>query len=553
MRAIFSLFFVLFGLSAFGSPTDSLKQLPVQDAGRVKPFDSFARETLQLVYGRQTYKSPSGRKQSAHDVVFTWLITPELWQNVPLVQLNHNGLRESMRLEPVEGHRYPISTLLTNDRMVLHFQELASKRKAEEKLDPFYQAVQRLENQLTIFHAIRMGQAVRVAPKAGDETGWTAVAELDGELKDSFTAVMTTFAKALPLSDSKKAQKVEAATRAFNEALSAFTAKAKAVAAEKYDPSGKVGVEVHYNDLQPFMYAWILYLIASILLLMSWMGGANWAYKVAWGFIAAAFLLHTYGFGLRVYLLGRPPVSNMFETVIWVPWGAVLFAVILEVIQKKKILLLAACLVNVLCLILANLAPTILDSSLQPLEPVLRDNFWLTTHVLIITLSYGAFFLAFAIGDILLVQYLRGEQRYKKQIKEGVQSIYRSQQIGVVLLAAGTILGGVWADYSWGRFWGWDPKETWALIALLGYLAILHGRLVGLVKDFGMVVWSIVTFSLVIMAWYGVNYVLGAGLHSYGFGAGGVEYVTGFVFVHVLFVIYVAVVRQARLKEGPAA
>ena len=120
-------------------------------------------------------------------------------------------------------------------------------------------------------------------------------------------------------------------------------------------------------------------------------------------------------------------------------------------------------------------------------------------------------------------------------------------------MAAGTILGGVWADYSWGRFWGWDPKETWALIALLGYLAILHGRLVGLVKDFGMVVWSIVTFSLVIMAWYGVNYVLGAGLHSYGFGAGGVEYVTGFVFVHVLFVIYVAVVRQARLKEGPAA
>lgn len=118
----------------------------------------------------------------------------------------------------------------------------------------------------------------------------------------------------------------------------------------------------------------------------------------------------------------------------------------------------------------------------------------------------------------------------------------------MALLAPGIILGGIWADYSWGRFWGWDPKETWALIALLGYLAVLHGRVIGLIKDFGMVVCAIVTFSLVIMAWYGVNYVLGAGLHSYGFGAGGVEYVSAFVAVHLLFAIFVGVVRSSRLK-----
>ncbi len=159
----------------------------------------------------------------------------------------------------------------------------------------------------------------------------------------------------------------------------------------------------------------------------------------------------------------------------------------------------------------------------------MRSNFWLSTHVLIITISYAAFFLAFAMGDVILFYYLENEKNYaQRDSRQGTQSIYRAIQIGVVLLAFGIILGGIWADYSWGRFWGWDPKETWALIALLGYVALLHGRLAGWVKRLRTGRARGRTFSLVIMSWYGVNFVLGAGLHSYGFGAGGVEYVTAF-------------------------
>jgi ABC-type transport system involved in cytochrome c biogenesis permease subunit len=201
-------------------------------------------------------------------------------------------------------------------------------------------------------------------------------------------------------------------------------------------------------------------------------------------------------------------------------------------------------------LVLTDLAPTVLDGSIHPLEPVLRSTFWLSTHVLIITISYAAFFLAFALGDLVLFFYLKDEEKYSAQIRQGVQSIYRAMQIGVVLVAAGTILGGVWADYSWGRFWGWDPKETWAFITLLGYLAVLHGRLAGFIKNFQLAACAIVTFSLVIMAWYGVNFVLGAGLHSYGFGAGGVEYVTGFVVLHLLYVAYVSTVRYTKSKSS---
>jgi cytochrome c biogenesis factor len=120
--------------------------------------------------------------------------------------------------------------------------------------------------------------------------------------------------------------------------------------------------------------------------------------------------------------------------------------------------------------------------------------------------------------------------------------------VGTLLLATGTMLGGVWASYSWGRFWGWDPKETWAFIALLGYLAILHGRMVGWIREFGMAVGAILGFLLILMAWYGVNFVLGTGLHSYGFGSGGYAYVGGFVAFELL--VIVAAVLRRRFEEA---
>jgi cytochrome c biogenesis factor len=129
-------------------------------------------------------------------------------------------------------------------------------------------------------------------------------------------------------------------------------------------------------------------------------------------------------------------------------------------------------------------------------------------------------------------------------------------QFGVVLLAAGTILGGVWADYSWGRFWGWDPKEVWALIALLCYVTILHGRFAGWVTQFGFAAWSVIAFLSVIMAWYGVNFVLGVGLHSYGFSSGGFAPMATFVGLQLAWVGIVALVHRRRnsgAHAGPKA
>jgi ABC-type transport system involved in cytochrome c biogenesis permease subunit len=146
-----------------------------------------------------------------------------------------------------------------------------------------------------------------------------------------------------------------------------------------------------------------------------------------------------------------------------------------------------------------------------------------------IALSYAAFALALGIANITLGYCLCSAEN-GGAVRALSQFTYRAIQLGVLLLAAGVVLGGVWADYSWGRFWGWDPKEVWALVALLGYLAVLHARFAGLVGHRGLAVLCVLCFSLVVMAWYGVNFVLGAGLHSYGFGGGG----QGFVYTAIL-------------------
>ena len=219
-----------------------------------------------------------------------------------------------------------------------------------------------------------------------------------------------------------------------------------------------------------------------------------------------------------IAIAGRPPVTNMYESVVWVAFGTIFFALVFEAIYRSRYFLLGAVPVAVVSLILADTQTLALDRSINPLVPVLRDNFWLTTHVLTITLSYAAFALALGNWPHRLAQGYQREQRLRPSL---YNYLYRTLQVGVLLLATGTILGGVWANYSWGRFWDWDPKETWALITLLGYLIVLHGRIAGKWAGFGMAVGAVLAFQGVLMAWYGVNFVLGVGLHSYGFGTGG--------------------------------
>lgn len=305
----------------------------------------------------------------------------------------------------------------------------------------------------------------------------------------------------------------------------------------------KLSAELFYHQVRPFRWAWMLYLASGLM----WIVGtglkpaslaSNFNFPPVFSFLGG-FVMHTAGFTLRCLIAGRPPVSNMYESVIWVAWAAALFSILLGLIYRKPLFPQAAAWVASFSLLIGESFPVALDPSLSPLVPVLRSNYWLTLHVLTITLSYGAFALAWGIAHVNLWSFAFHPER-EEEHERIHDSLYRVLQAGVALLAAGTILGGVWANASWGRFWGWDPKETWALIALLGYLTVLHGRFAGWLGAFGTALGSAVAFLGVLMAWYGVNFVLAAGLHSYGFGGGGVLYALAAVALDLVFISFLA-------------
>jgi cytochrome c-type biogenesis protein CcsB len=285
-------------------------------------------------------------------------------------------------------------------------------------------------------------------------------------------------------------------------------------------PAETLQREVPFKHFHPFAKAWQIYAIAFVVMLAALWVKPWELYWSAIGVFSAGIAVNSYGFWLRMQIAGRPPVTNMYESVVWVGFGIAAIALTFELISRSRYYLLAAAPLSVACLILADSLPAVLDASITPLVPVLRDNFWLSIHVPTIALSYASFALALGLGHVALGNRLFAPDA-KPRFKTLSQLNYRVLQVGVLLLTTGIILGGIWAHFSWGRFWGWDPKETWALIALLCYLAPLHGRLVGWIGDFGINVFSVVSFNAVLMAWYGVNFVLGTGLHSYGFGTGG--------------------------------
>lgn len=551
-------YFILVGLLfsnlVFAEVGEQIRYLPVQDAGRIKPFDTFAKETLELVYGKKQYKPKEDVKAvPAHWVVLTWMLSPESWVNRPLFEVKHHEILEKLKL-PIDKKYFTGEELFRSENFVNLMQELQNKRETKEKLTPYFQAIQRIENQFFIFREMASGKLLKVYP-VSDQATWLSVADLPADIQPTFLEISKNVATHLGLKSdvNAPADQIKAVAEKLDQSILAFQELANKSDPVKYQAANKVKTEVFYYDFHPFRWAYICYLIAALVLLFIWIRNLNSGMALAWVFVGIGFALHIFGFAFRIYLAERPPVTNMYETVIWASFGAVLFSIILELVYKYKVMLLGGCLMGLFALVVADSAPAILDPSLQPLEAVLRSNYWLIVHVMTISISYAAFMLAFGLGDLGLIYVAIDEVKYAEQIQKTTTGVYRAMQIGVAFLAPGIILGGIWADYSWGRFWGWDPKETWALIALLGYIIVLHARLVGWLKNFGTLSAGVITFNLVIMAWYGVNFVLGAGLHSYGFGAGGIEYVAVFVGLHFLFVAYSYIIHANRKSNDKKA
>jgi cytochrome c-type biogenesis protein CcsB len=530
-------------LFAGGPELQPLREIAIQEGGRTKPLDSFARELARRVQGARAFGFETIGGLEPTEWLLASLASPDRWKAEPIVKVTHAGLRDAAGL-PHDKDRYSFQELADHKGLQDAVARARAKLDRNEDPDPVDREVLDLYDTLVTYQGVLSGEALHVVPHPGDpKAAWYSIADL-----------ATPQAAAIPQVQRVRAL-VSALVVAYREgdkpgvrtAASALGARLAELAPGVYPARGDLGIEVHYNRAKPFRTAWLLYLCGFLALIASFPLASRSLTWAGMALVVGGFLSQAYGMALRVIISGRPPVTNMYESVVWVAFGGMLFALIFEAVYKVRIFAACASALAVICLILADNVP-ILDGSISPLVPVLRDNMWLTVHVLTITLGYAAFTLAMGIGHLNLGLYFfrPGEVALFKTLS---LFLYRALQVGTLFLAVGTLLGGVWASYSWGRFWGWDPKETWALIATLGYLAILHGRFAGWIKDFGMAVGSLLGYLLVLMAWYGVNFVLGTGLHSYGFGSGGYWYVGGFVAFEVLVITAALLRRRSELQK----
>ena len=285
---------------------------------------------------------------------------------------------------------------------------------------------------------------------------------------------------------------------------------------------GKIEQEVALYELDPFGKSLVLYLIAFALLAVTWLRPQwRWLEILAWTLLWGTLALHTYGVVQRCLIRERPPISTLYDTVVFITGAGVLSMMLIELMNRRKVALAITPIVGWLGLFIASRYEVLKGTDTMPQLPAVLDtNFWLALHVTCISIGYCAGLLAAIIAHV----YVLGKVF---RFKSNDQAFYRNvgkMTYGVLCFAllfalVGTILGGIWANDSWGRFWGWDPKENGALLICIAQLAILHGRMGGLFKTFGVCQGAILGGTVVAFSWWHVNH-LGVGLHSYGFTSG---------------------------------
>jgi cytochrome c-type biogenesis protein CcsB len=502
----------------------------IQDGGRRKPVDTFARETLNRITGRSSYTDKRGKSWRADDFLLSALVQTHDWKNEPMVLVTFGKLADQLGLDKSK-RRFSFAELSALPELNQLAAAAHALQKAEKPLDRFQQEVMRVSERLTLFAHVMDGSAFLIVPSSQNATDvWVVPPAYETYYTDTqFAPVETqlqTMATAYVEGDSFK----------FSRGANQLREKVRGLSPQIYPRESRLRLEYFYNHFEGFYRAAWCYGVALLILIAAHLRKSGVALRnIGVAIAIVGLLFHASAIAMRCVIAGRPPVTNMYESIIWVSFAVSFFGMVFFTRYRTPVYLLAALPVTLVALLLVHQMPIAMPSSIDPLVPVLRDNFWLTIHVLTITLSYAAFALAMGFGHILLWRYARDPISARADQPMHFW-LYRVLQLGVLLLATGTILGGVWANYSWGRFWGWDPKETWALIALLCYILTLHGRLAGWWTQFGLVVASVVCFLAVLMAWYGVNFVLGKGLHSYGFGIGGETYVATFVILDLLFV-----------------
>jgi len=568
-------------------------KIPVQVGGRVKPLDTVARNSLLIIHGRGTVQLDNGTTLQAthwladllykateadHYPVFV-IYNPDVlglfgWQQTNRKFFSYEEISpflkkiddQSQLAEPVESvNRTPFQTAILNLRnAILLYQRLRSSLQPEGSED----FTSELEEYVRIIpagiEAVRNHQKKEPMDQdALDEFSqfseryemmgdWAYISPVPPK-KDHTGLHGDWLPVGKSLLESIASGQIHPVVEAYALIGTAYRSNDKPLFRQRvtdlytwmnqHQPESayRARYEYLFNVLNPFYESMQLYILVFLLVCGVWLGGA-WSENLrtaAVNTLLLAFLIHTWGLGSRMWLQERPPVTNLYSSAIFIGWGSVIIGLILERIFKEGIGLACSAAIGFVTLIIAyHLSES--GDTLEMLRAVLDTNIWLATHVVVITIGYSAMFFAGMLAMIYVIRGIFTTSLTKTSAKNLSHMIYGVICFATLFSFVGTVLGGIWADQSWGRFWGWDPKENGALMIVLWCAIILHARLAGKIREQGLVVMTLFGNVITSFSWFGVN-MLGIGLHSYGFMNKAFPWLVGFVMSQLILMALAAI------------
>jgi len=551
-------------------------KIPVLVGGRVKPLDTVARNSLLILHGKQTVRLASGKKLSAMRWLSDTLFNGAVADEYPVFVVQNADVLGLFGWEQKDRKYFSYAELSPFLRQIEEQGALSEKLQSVQR-SAYQNAVLNLRNGLVLYQrlknslgpegaqnfAMELDSYAKGLPAAGkaarqrdtgkrfDETKLHNTGELVERFQKMaemgyILAVPTAFARegdwhsvgesllqSIAVGEIhpvvKMYTQVGDAYRTGNPAAFNQDVGSLAVWFAKGHPTAtkRATFESLFNQVDPFMHSMVLYVLALLLACGSWLAWSRTLNRSAFYLLLLALAIHTFGLVSRMYLQERPPVTNLYSSAIFIGWGAVIVALILERIFRDGIGAACAGAVGFITLIIAHhLAGS--GDTLEMLQAVLDTNIWLATHVVAITTGYSAMFLA---GMLAIIYVIRGV--FTRSLTKRTANSLTRMTYGVVCFATlfsfvGTVLGGIWADQSWGRFWGWDPKENGAVLIVLWCAVILHARWGGFIRQRGLMIMAIFGNVITSFSWFGVN-MLGVGLHSYGFMQKAFPWLCGFI------------------------
>ena len=497
-------------------------ELIVQDSdGRMKPLDTLATEIVNKIN-----RGDSILGLDANQIVLGMMIRPDVWREIKMIRTANKDVNKLLGLSADEkfasfSEFFESPTNMQGYKLGSAAEE--ATRKAPKDRDQFDKAVLAVDERVNVTFMVYTGQLIKIWPKANDvnqkwvdtiEALQTFQPETGNKVKEAAIIYFTSIDEALKSGNWSKA----------NAALDGIKSYQKFYGAAVYPDKNKIALEIFYNHSNIFEILWPLYfLIGFVLLIFSFVKILNPSFnlsklsKSAMILLVVFFIAHTVGLAIRWYISGHAPWSNGFESMVYIAWATVLAGFIFS--KHSPITLAATSILAGLILFVAHLSW--MDPKVTNLVPVLQ-SYWLDIHVSMITASYGFLGLGALLGFITVLLFALRNSKNEARINSSILELNAINEmsllIGLAMLTVGNFLGGVWANESWGRYWGWDPKETWALVTILVYAVVVHLRFIKPIYNaFNYSVISLLAFTSVIMTYFGVNYYL-AGMHSYAKG-----------------------------------